>query len=154
MNQTCKTIDILLVEDNPGDVDLVKEAMSEGKLCNTLHVAGDGLQAMKFLRRQADFSGAPSPDLILLDLNLPKKSGREVLREIKNDPDLQTIPVVILTSSKDKEDICRSYALHANCYVAKPVSLDQFLKVVNSIENFWLNVAKLPGRPRACRREE
>ncbi len=143
-----KPIDILLVEDNPGDVDLVKEAMSDGKVCNNLHVVPDGVQAMKFLKGQDNFSEAPSPDLILLDLNLPKKSGREVLQEIKTDPNLQAIPVVILTSSKEEEDICRSYTLHANCYVTKPVRFDQFMKVVRSIEDFWLTVVKLPCRPK------
>lgn len=146
MNETFKTIDILLVEDNPGDVDLIKEVMSESKVCANLHVANDGVQAMKFLKNQDDFSDAPCPDLILLDLNLPKKNGKEVLQEIKTDPKLQAIPVVVLTSSKEEEDICRSYKLHANCYITKPVHFDQFVKVVKSIEDFWFTVVKLPGR--------
>lgn len=139
-----KTIEILLVEDNPGDVELVREALGEGKIRNELHVASDGVEAMRFLHREDEFGDANCPDLILLDLNLPKKNGREVLQEIKNDPSLKFIPVVVLTSSKAEEDIVRSYNLHANCYVTKPVDLDQFLHVVKSIEDFWLTVVKLP----------
>jgi CheY-like chemotaxis protein len=146
MSETCKVIDILLVEDNPGDVELVREALSEAKVCNELHVAPDGVEAMKFLRAQGNYAGTPCPDLILLDLNLPKKSGREVLEEIKTDPNLKLIPVVILTSSKEEEDICRSYQMHANCYVTKPVNFEQFMNVVKSIEDFWLTVVKLPCR--------
>ncbi len=141
-----KSIDILLVEDNPGDVELVREALSEGKMRNEMHVAADGVQALKFLRRQGEYADAPCPDLVLLDLNLPKKSGREVLQEIKSDPNLKFIPVVILTSSKAEEDILKSYRLYANCYITKPVDFEQFMKVVKSIEDFWLTVVKLPCR--------
>ena len=152
--ETCNTkpIEILLVEDNLGDVGLVKEALAEGKICNNLQVADDGVEAMKFLRGQGDHAGAPCPDLILLDLNLPRKSGREVLREIKSDPYLKMIPVVILTSSREEEDICRSYGDYANCYVTKPVGFDSFLKVVRSIEDFWFSVVKLPCRAAASGR--
>ncbi len=132
-------IEILLVEDNPGDVELVREALREGKARNELHIATDGVEAIQFLKK-AD----PCPDLILLDLNLPRKNGREVLREIKTDPKLRIIPVVILTSSREEEDILRTYNLHANCYITKPVDFEQFLKVVRSIEDFWLAIVKLP----------
>jgi two-component system, chemotaxis family, response regulator Rcp1 len=142
-------IEILLVEDNPGDVDLVKEALSEAKMKNELHVVMDGEEAMKFLRHQDKYADAPMPDLILLDLNLPKKSGREVLEEIKTDPELGVIPVVILTSSKEEEDIVKSYKMHANCYITKPVNFDQFLKVVKSIEEFWFTIVKLPCKVRS-----
>lgn len=141
-----KIIDILLVEDNPGDVELVREALADGKMRNEMHVASDGVEALKFLKRQDEYAGAQCPDLILLDLNLPKKSGREVLQEIKSDPDLKFIPVVVLTSSKAEEDVIKSYNLHANCYVTKPVDFEQFMKVVKSIEDFWLTVVKLPSR--------
>ena len=141
-----KIINILLIEDNPGDVELIREALGEGKVRNDLHVASDGVQAMEFLRGEGKYADAPCPDLILLDLNLPRKSGREVLEEVKADPKLSKIPVVILTSSKEEEDICRSYRLHANCYVTKPVDFEQFMKVVRSIEDFWLTVVKLPSR--------
>lgn len=139
-----KVIDILLVEDNPGDVELVRESLSEGKIKNEIHVASDGVEAMDFLKREGRHGGARCPDLILLDLNLPRKSGRDVLQEIKTDPELKQIPVVVLTSSKAEEDIVKSYNLHANCYVTKPVDLEQFMYVVKSIENFWLTVVKLP----------
>lgn len=139
-----KVIEILLVEDNPGDVELVKEALSDSKMRNEMHVAMDGVEALKFLKRQGEHAEAECPDLILLDLNLPKKSGREVLHEIKSDPELKFIPVVVLTSSKAEEDVIKSYNLHANCYITKPVDFDQFLKVVKSIEDFWLTVVKLP----------
>jgi CheY-like chemotaxis protein len=139
-----KVIDILLVEDNPGDVELVRESLSEGKINNELHVASDGVEAMNFLKRRDKYGSAQCPDLILLDLNLPRKSGRDVLQEIKTDPELKLIPVVVLTSSKAEEDILKSYNLHANCYVTKPVDLEQFMSVVKSIENFWLTVVKLP----------
>lgn len=138
-----KVIDILLVEDNPGDVELVRESLNEGKIRNELHVASDGVEAMDLLKR-GRFGNGQCPDLILLDLNLPRKSGREVLQEIKTDPGLKLIPVVVLTSSKAEEDILKSYNLHANCYVAKPVDLEQFMYVVKSIEDFWLTVVKLP----------
>jgi two-component system, chemotaxis family, response regulator Rcp1 len=139
-----RPIEILLVEDNPGDVRLTQEALREGKVSNNISVAGDGVAAMAFLRREAAFGGAPHPDLILLDLNIPKKDGRQVLDEIKQDVDLRRIPVVILTTSKAEEDILRSYNLHANCYITKPVDLDQFMAVVGSIEDFWLSIVKLP----------
>jgi len=142
----CRPIEILLVEDNPGDVRLTQEALREGKVRNHLHVAADGVEAMAFLRREGQHARAPQPDLILLDLNLPKKGGREVLAEIKEDPDLRRIPVVILTVSKAEEDVLKSYNLHANCYITKPVNLDQFLEVVKSIEDFWLTVVMLPPR--------
>ncbi len=138
-------IEILLVEDSAGDVRLTEEALKEGKVRNRLSVAADGVEAMEFLRREGQFSDVPRPDLILLDLNLPRKDGREVLSEIKADPNLASIPVVVLTTSKDEEDVLRSYQLHANCYVTKPVDLEQFIKVVKAIEDFWLIVAKLPA---------
>ena len=140
-----KPIEILLVEDNPGDVRLTQEAFKEGKVRNKLHVAWDGIEAMAFLRQEGKFADAPHSDLILLDLNLPKKDGREVLVEIKQDPDLKRIPVVILTTSKAEEDILKTYDLHANCYITKPVDLEQFIKVVKCIEEFWLTVVKLPS---------
>jgi CheY-like chemotaxis protein len=139
-----KPIDILLVEDNPGDADLAREALSTSKLRNALHVVGDGIEAMAFLRRTGKYADVPRPELVLLDLNLPRKDGREVLAEIKADPDLKRIPVVILTISKDEEDVLKSYNLHANCFITKPIDLTQFLKVVQSIEDFWLTIVKLP----------
>jgi two-component system, chemotaxis family, response regulator Rcp1 len=141
-------IEILLVEDNPGDVRLTREALRDAKVQNILHIASDGMEAISFLRRQGKHDNAPRPDLILLDLNLPKKGGREVLEEIKLDPSLKTIPVVILTSSSAEEDILRSYELHANCYVTKPVGLEQFMKIVSTIDNFWLAIVKLPNDPK------
>lgn len=144
--EACRPIEILMVEDNPGDVRLTVEALKEGKVRNNLHIAEDGVEALAFLRRQGRYAEAPRPDLILLDLNLPKKNGREVLEEIKEDPDLRRIPVVILTVSQAEQDIVKSYNLHANCYITKPVDLDQFLDVVKSIENFWLTVVMLPPR--------
>lgn len=137
-------IEILLVEDNPGDVRLTQEALREGKILNNLNVVYDGVEAMAFVRREDGYANAPRPDLILLDLNLPRKDGREVLAEIKNDPRLKSIPIVILTSSAAEQDIVKSYNLHANCYITKPVDLDQFIEVVKSIEHFWLAVVKLP----------
>ncbi len=139
-----KPIEILLVEDNPGDADLAREALENSKLHNQLHVVGDGEKAMSFLRQQGPYADAPRPDLILLDLNLPKKDGREVLAEIKADKHLRRIPVVILTTSRAEEDIIKSYDLHANCYISKPIDLNQFLHVVKSIENFWLSIVILP----------
>lgn len=138
-------IDILLVEDNPGDSRLAKEALKDTKLKNNLFVVEDGVEAMDFLHKKGKYSQMPRPDLIILDLNLPKKDGREVLAEVKTDNDLKRIPVVILTISKAEEDIIRSYNLHANCYVTKPLDLDQFMKVVKSIEDFWLTIVKLPN---------
>ena len=139
-------IEILLVEDNPGDVRLTKEALKEAKVNNRLHVVTDGEQALLFLRGAGQYGASPRPDLILLDLNLPRKDGREVLAEIKQDKDLRRIPVVILTTSKAEEDICRSYHLHANCYITKPVDLEQFIKVVHSIDDFWLTIVRLPAK--------
>jgi len=138
-------IEILLVEDNPGDSRLAKEALKESKLKNNLYIAEDGVEALNFLYRTGKYSKMPRPDLIILDLNLPKKDGREVLAEIKNDDNLKRIPVVILTISKAEEDILKTYNLHANCYVTKPLDLDQFMKVVRSIEDFWLTIVKLPN---------
>jgi len=139
-----KSIVILLVEDNPGDVDLARTSLEDSKLRNALHTVGDGEEAMLFLRRKGKYAEAPRPDLVLLDLNLPKKDGREVLAEIKSDEDLKRIPVVILTISKDEEDILRTYNLHANCFITKPIDLSQFVKVVKAIEDFWLTIVKLP----------
>jgi len=141
-----KMIDILLVEDNAPDIRLTQEALKESKVRNNLHVVRDGLEALAFLRRQGKYQDAVRPDLILLDLNLPKKNGREVLAEIKADEDLSTIPVVILTVSGAEEDILKTYRLHANCYITKPIDLDQFIKVVRSIEDFWLTIVKLPPK--------
>ncbi len=139
-----KPVEILLVEDNPGDVKLTIEALKEAKVINTLHVAVDGVEALAFLRREGRFADRPRPDLIFLDLNLPRKDGREVLSEIKQDPSLRRIPVVVLTTSQAEQDILRSYDLHANCYITKPVDLDQFIEVVKTVEGFWLTVVKLP----------
>jgi CheY-like chemotaxis protein len=133
-----------LVEDSPGDVRLTREALKDAKVRISLHVALDGIEAMAFLERAGKHAGAPRPDLILLDLNLPRKDGREVLKEIKESPSLKSIPVVILTTSSSEVDILQSYNLHANCYISKPVDLNGFLKVVQSIDNFWLSVVKLP----------
>lgn len=139
------SIEILLVEDNPADVRLTQEALKEAKVRNHLHVMEDGVAAMEFLLRKGDYADAARPDLILLDLNLPKKDGREVLEEIKQDSSLKRIPVVVLTTSQAEEDILKTYDLHANCYVSKPVDLDQFIKIVKSIEDFWLTIVKLPN---------
>ena len=139
-------IEILLVEDNPGDVRFIKEVFKDAKIYNAMQVAYDGEAAMEILRREGEYSDAPSPDLILLDLNLPKKDGREVLREIKGDESLKCIPVVILTTSNAEEDLIETYKMNANCYITKPVDLDQFINVVESIENFWLSIVKLPSR--------
>jgi two-component system response regulator len=138
-------IEILLVEDNSADVRLIEEVMSEAKVFHRLYRVEDGQATMAFLRREGEYKGAPRPDLILLDLNLPGKDGREVLREIKTDEDFKRIPVVVLTISRDEEDILKSYDLHANCYITKPVDLEQFIRVVKSIENFWLSIVKLPS---------
>ena len=136
--------EVLLVEDSPGDVRLTQEAFKDAKVLINLHVAWDGEEAMAFLNRDGKYAKVPRPDLILLDLNLPKKDGREVLKEIKESPTLGSIPVAILTTSAAEEDVLRSYRLHANCYIAKPVDLEGFLKVVKSIDTFWLSVVKLP----------
>jgi two-component system, chemotaxis family, response regulator Rcp1 len=145
MRAMARPIEILLVEDNPGDVRLTKEALREGKVANNLSVAVDGVEALAFLRREGPHANAARPDLVLLDLNLPRKDGREVLAEIKQDVDLRRIPVVVLTTSKAEEDILKTYDLHANCYIAKPVDLEQFIRVVKSIDDFWLTVVRLPS---------
>ncbi|MHA2295425.1 MAG: response regulator [Candidatus Hodarchaeales archaeon] len=139
-------INILLVEDNPGDVRLTQEALNESKLGNDLHVVKDGVEALAFLRREGVYSDVPRPDLILLDLNLPKKDGREVLEVIKEDDNLRSIPVVVLTASKAEEDVLKTYNLHANCYITKPIDFTQFTKVVSSIKEFWFTIVKLPSR--------
>jgi chemotaxis family two-component system response regulator Rcp1 len=144
-----RAVDILLVEDTPGDVRLTKEALKDAKVLNTLHVVEDGVEAMDFLRQRGKYADAPRPDMILLDLNLPRKDGREVLAEIKADENLMRVPVVVLTTSEAEEDILRSYELHANAYVKKPVDLDQFLGVIRSLENFWLAVVSLPPNDKA-----
>jgi len=145
-SSTAPAIQVLLVEDNPGDVRLTREAFRDAKVHLEMHVAGDGVEAMEFLRRQGAFPNSPRPDLILLDLNLPRKDGREVLAEIKGDPALRSIPVVVLTTSAADADIERSYLLHANCYISKPVDLEGFLTVIRSIDDFWLSVVKLPPK--------
>jgi chemotaxis family two-component system response regulator Rcp1 len=137
-------IDILLVEDNPGDVRLTQEAFKVGKIRNNLYVVRDGVEALDFLFRRKPYEDAPIPDLILLDLNLPKRDGREILEEIKSKDNLRRIPVVVLTTSKADEDVLRSYNLHANCFITKPIDLDEFFRVIRAIENFWLTVVKLP----------
>jgi len=141
-----RTINILLVEDNPGDVRLTIEAFKDSKLKNNIFVVGDGVEAMDFLHREGKFANMPRPDLILLDWNLPKKNGREVLSEIKIDGNLRHIPVVILTTSKSEQDIMKAYNLYANCYITKPADLIHFLSVVKSIEDFWFSIVKLPPR--------
>lgn len=141
-----RPIEILLVEDNPGDVELTREALQTAKVANRLHVVDDGADAVDFLFRRGRFADVPRPDIILLDLNLPKKDGRQVLSEIKAEPNLSQIPVVVLTTSQAEEDIIRAYQLHANCYVTKPVDFNQFLHIVSTIEEFWLSVVKLPKR--------
>ena len=144
METICEAVEILLVEDNPGDVRLTQEVLRDGKVRNNMSVVMDGVDAISFLQQTGEYAGAPRPDIILLDLNLPKKDGREVLADIKADPDLKHIPVVVLTTSSAEQDIFRSYDLHANCYITKPVDLDQFIRVIRSIEDFWLTIVKLP----------
>lgn len=139
-----RPIEILLVEDSPSDADLTEEALSDGKVLNNLHWVEDGVEALAFLRRQGKHANAPRPDLILLDLNLPKKDGREVLAEIKADPNLKRIPAIVLTTSAAERDILKTYELNANCYVTKPIDLDQFISAVKLIEQFWLALVKLP----------
>jgi CheY-like chemotaxis protein len=139
-------VEILLVEDNSGDARLAMEALKDAKVINNLHWVKDGVEAMEFLRREGEYSHAPRPDVVLLDLNLPRKDGREVLVEIKSDADLRRIPVVILTISADEQDILRSYNTYANCYITKPLDLDRFMEVVKSIEDFWLEIVKLPPK--------
>jgi two-component system, chemotaxis family, response regulator Rcp1 len=145
-DESAGPIEILLVEDNPGDVRLTREALRDGKVHNNLSVVSDGVEALEFLHQEGQFADAPRPGLILLDLNLPRKDGRQVLAEIKSDPALSRIPVVVLTTSQAEEDVLKTYGLHANAYVTKPVDLEQFLKVVQSIEDFWLTLVTLPPR--------
>ncbi len=140
-----RPIEILLVEDSPSDTDLTVEALASAKVTNRLSIVEDGVQAMEFLRREGQYAQAPRPDLILLDLNLPRKDGREVLEEIRADENLTAIPVVVLTTSEAEQDVLRAYALHANCYITKPVNFPQFLEVIEAIEGFWLSVVKLPA---------
>jgi len=147
--QKKKPIDLLLIEDNPGDVRLTQEALKEGNVAVNLSVTTDGVEAVDFLFRRGKYSEAPRPDLILLDLNLPRKSGREVLSEIKNDPELKRIPVLVMTTSTAQQDIARAYNLNANCYIAKPLELNEFMDVVQSIEDFWLTKATLPAKPES-----
>jgi two-component system, chemotaxis family, response regulator Rcp1 len=146
IEQHPQSIEILLVEDNPGDARLTMEAMREAKMSNRVHLVEDGIEAMQFLRREGRFGAAPRPGLILLDLNLPKKDGRAVLAEVKADPALKRIPVVVLTTSRAEEDVLKAYDLHANAYVTKPVDLAQFMKIVALIDEFWVNVVTLPGK--------
>jgi CheY-like chemotaxis protein len=142
---TSRPVEILLVEDNPGDVRLAMEALREGKVSSNLSIVRDGVEAMAFLRRQGKYARARRPDIILLDWNLPRKSGREALKEIKSDPILRRIPVVVLTTSSAEQDIAGAYELHANCYIAKPVDFEQFINVVRSIQQFWLTIVELPN---------
>ena len=144
---SAQPLEVLLVEDSPGDVRLTQEALKDAKVHINLRVARDGIDAMAFLMREGEYAKAPRPDLILLDLNLPRKDGREVLKEIKENPALKSIPVVVLTTSASDADILRSYLLHANCYITKPVDLDGFLTVVKSIDSFWFSMVKLPPHP-------
>jgi chemotaxis family two-component system response regulator Rcp1 len=144
-----RAIEILLVEDSPGDVRLAKEALRDAKVRNSLHVVSDGVEAMAFLKGEGEYAGVPRPDVILLDLNLPRMDGREVLAKIKADPDLMRIPVIILTVSRAEEDVLKSYNLHANCYITKPLDLGAFLNVVKSVENFWLSIVTLPPNGKA-----
>jgi chemotaxis family two-component system response regulator Rcp1 len=141
-----RTVEILLVEDNPGDARLTLEAFKEGKVLNNITIMGDGVEALAYLRQQGHYADAVQPDIILLDLNLPKMDGREVLAEIKADERLKKIPVVVLTTSDAEEDVARAYGSHANCYITKPVELEQFLNVVQSIDSFWLSLVKLPSQ--------
>ena len=141
-----RPIEILLVEDSPSDVRLTQEALHRAKVNNTLNIARDGAEAMEYLRQEGRFAGVTRPDLVLLDLNLPRKSGQDVLAEIKSDERLKRIPVVVLTTSRAEQDIVKSYNAHANCYITKPVDLDKFIAVVKSIDEFWLTIVKLPSR--------
>jgi two-component system, chemotaxis family, response regulator Rcp1 len=144
--QTVHPIEILMVEDNPGDVRLTQEALKDAKVANMLRVAEDGVAALDFLRKCGGYGEAPHPDLILLDLNLPRKNGREVLEEIKQDPRLKTIPVIILTTSQAEEDVLRAYRLHANCYITKPVDFVRFNAIIRAVEDFWLTIVTLPPK--------
>jgi len=144
MNHIANTIEILLVEDNPGDVRLTREALKESKVAVNMRIASDGVEALAMLRRERQYADQPLPDLILLDLNMPRMDGREVLRQIKTDEKLRLIPVVVLTTSAAEKDILQAYGMHANCYITKPVELDQFMEIIKSIEGFWLTVVRLP----------
>ena len=143
-NNMNRPVEILLVEDNPGDVRLTQEAFNEGKIKNNLHIVGDGIEALKFLRNEGDYANAPRPDLVLLDLNMPRMGGREVLENMKADSVLKSIPVVILTTSEAEQDILKSYDLQANCYITKPVDIVQFFEIIHYIEDFWFTVVRLP----------
>jgi chemotaxis family two-component system response regulator Rcp1 len=142
--RAAEPVQILLVEDSPGDIRLTREVLRDTKIANELHIVGDGEQAMAFLRCEGDYTGVQRPDLILLDLNLPRKDGREVLAELKDDPELHLIPVIVLTTSAVEQDVLRSYDLNAACYITKPIDLDEFVSVVRSIESFWLSIVRLP----------
>jgi len=146
MMRNGKAINILLVDDNPGDVRLAQKAFKDSKIRHTMYVAGNGIEAMEFLRRQGKYSNTPLPDLILLDLNLPRKSGREVLAEVKSDKSLRRIPILVLTASRDEQDILKAYDLHANCYITKPLDFEQLMKITQMIEEFWLTIVKLPPK--------
>ena len=145
-NSISDSIDILVVEDNPGDARLIREVLNDKKVFNSLYLVNDGVEAMNFLRKKGIYSSMPKPDLIILDLNLPKKDGREVLSEIKSDDNLKHIPVVIMTISQAEEDILKTYNLHANCYITKSIDLNDFIRVIKSIEEFWFSVVKLPPK--------
>ena len=144
LNETYKPINILIVEDNEGDARLIMEVLKDGKILSSLHIVCDGVQAMDFLHNSGEYAASPRPDLIILDLNLPRKDGRVVLSEIKGDANLKKIPVIVMTTSQAEEDILKSYNLHANCYITKPIDLDQFIRVIKSIEEFWFTIVKLP----------
>ena len=143
--EAVRPIDVLLVEDDEGDVLMTREALEEGKVVNRLSVVGDGVEAIAYLRREEPYADATRPDLVLLDLNLPRRDGRQVLEEVKTDPDLRRIPIVVLTTSEAEEDVLRSYDLHANAYVTKPVDFDRFVEVIRQIDDFWISVVRLPG---------
>jgi len=145
MTDVEKPVEVLLAEDNPGDVMLTKKALEQGKIANNLHVVTDGVEALQFLRQDGEYADEPRPDLVLLDLNMPRKDGQDVLEELQEEPDLRRIPVVVLTSSESEEDIAKSYELNANAYLTKPVDFDGFIEIVNRMENFWFKVVKLPG---------
>lgn len=147
-NTNLTSIDILVVEDNPGDARLIKEVLNDNKIYSTLFIVNDGVEAMNFLHKEGKYKNVPIPDLVILDLNLPKKDGREVLSEIKADDELKHIPIVIMTISQAEEDILKTYNLHANCYITKPIDLNQFIKVVKSIEDFWFSIVKLPPKTK------
>ena len=146
MNHGPDTFEVLLVEDSPADVRLTKEAFKDAKISNRLSVVSDGVDALRFLKREGEFADAPRPDLVLLDLNLPRMDGREVLKRVKTDPELSSIPVVVLTTSEAERDVAEAYEYHANCYIRKPVDLGRFLEIVSAIEDFWLTVVKLPAK--------